>query len=64
MSNVNKRIIDTIEESSFPKEVKDLLKTLLNIELRNFQDKTFFYAKDYDRVIKELADSFRRRVSQ
>jgi hypothetical protein len=61
---VNKRIIDTIEESNFPREVKDLLKTLLNIELRNFQNKMFLYGKDYDRVIKELTESFRRREGQ
>jgi hypothetical protein len=61
---VNKRIIDTIEGSNFPKEIKDLLKTLLNIELRNFQNKTFIYGKDYDRVIKELAESWRRREGQ
>jgi hypothetical protein len=64
MSNVNRRIIDTIEAGNFPKEVKDLLKTLLNIELRNFQNRMFLYGKDYDRVIMELAESWRRRKGQ
>lgn len=56
MSDVNRRIIETIEESKFPKEIKDLLKALLNIELRNFQIRNPLYGKDYDRVIAELAE--------
>lgn len=58
---MNRRIIDTIDGSDFPKEIKDLLKTLLNIELRNFQNKTAFYGKDYDRAIMELADAKHRQ---
>jgi hypothetical protein len=61
MSNVNKRIIDTIEGSNFPEDIKALLKALLNIELRNFQTKTPLYGKDYDRVIMELAEARRRK---
>lgn len=57
LSDVNRRIIETIEESKFPKEIKDLLKALLNIELRNFQIRNPLYGKDYDRVIAELAEA-------
>lgn len=61
MSDVNRRIIETIEESKFPKEMKDLLKALLNIELRNFQIRNPMYGKDYDRVITELAEKRKPR---
>lgn len=61
MSNVNRRIIETIEESDFPKDIKNLLKTLLNIELRNSQFKNPLYGKDYDRVVIELAEARHRR---
>lgn len=61
MSSINKRIIETIEESKFNKEIKDLLKALLNVELRNFQIKSPLYGKDYDRIIMELAETSRRR---
>jgi hypothetical protein len=64
MSDVNRRIIKTIEESKFPAETKDLLKTLLNIELRNFQIKNPLYGKDYDRTIMELAEKRKRRGSR
>jgi len=61
LSSINKRIIETIEESKFNKEIKDLLKALLNVELRNFQIKSPLYGKDYDRIIMELAETSRRR---
>jgi hypothetical protein len=53
MSNVSKRILETIANSEFPRNIKDLLKTLLLIELRNFEDKSPRYGEDYDRAIKE-----------
>ena len=55
MSSVNKRILETIEKSAFPNEVKELLNALLAIELRHFGDKNPRYAEDYDRNIKRLA---------
>ncbi|TRZ49254.1 MAG: hypothetical protein D4S01_08980 [Dehalococcoidia bacterium] len=55
MSEVNKRIFDTIEKASFSKDVKDLLKTLLIIELRNSATKYPLYWQDYDRAIKKLS---------
>jgi len=61
LSSVNRRILETVEESKFPPEIKDLLKALLNIELRNFQYKSPLYGKDYDRVIIELAEARRRK---
>jgi len=56
MSSVNKRILETIEEGDFPEDIKDLLKALLNIELKNFATKYPLYAKDYDRIITNLAE--------
>ncbi len=55
MSNVNRRILKTIEEGKFEENIKELLKTLLAIELRNMADKTIRYAEDYDRCIKRFA---------
>ena len=53
LSSVNKRILNTIEESEFSKEIKDLLRALLMIELRNFGDKNPRYSEDYDRIVKK-----------
>ena len=64
MSSVNKRILETIEESKFPKEIKDLLKTLLNIELKNFATKYPLYSKDYDRIIMNLAEVRKTREDE
>lgn len=61
MSTVNKRIMETIQESSFPKEIKELLRVLLNIELRNFQNRNPLYSKEYDRIIMEFVETRRRR---
>jgi len=54
MSQINKRILNAIEKSNFPQEIKDLLKNLLMVELRNFEDKYPRYGEDYDRIIKKL----------
>lgn len=55
VSSVNKRILETIQKSDFSDEVKELLKSLLAIELRHIGDKIPRYAEDYDRNIKKLA---------
>jgi hypothetical protein len=55
MSSVNKRILETIEESNFDENIKDLLKTLLMIELENMADKSIRYSEDYDRAIKRFS---------
>ena len=55
VSNINRRILETIEKSAFPDEVKELLRTLLTIELKHFGDRNPRYAEDYDRNIKRLA---------
>ena len=59
MSSVNKKILETIEESEFPEEIKELLKALLTIEIKNFASKYPLYSKDYDRIIMNLAESRR-----
>jgi hypothetical protein len=55
MSSVNKRILETIERSTYSDEVKELLRALLMIELRHHGDKNPRYAEDYDRNIKKIA---------
>jgi hypothetical protein len=55
MVSVNKRILETLEKSKYSGEVKELIKTLLVIELRNSGDKAPRYAEDYDRNIKKFA---------
>jgi len=52
MSAVNKRILDAILKSNYPDEIKQLIKSLLMIELRNIGDKNARYSEDYDRYIK------------
>ncbi len=55
MSTVNRKILETIEESDLTQEIKELLKELLVIEARNAEDKKPRYSEDYDRIIKNLA---------
>lgn len=55
MSSVNKKIIETIEKSAYSDEIKELLKSLLAIELKNYNDKSPRYSEDYDRNIMRLA---------
>lgn len=55
MSTVNKRILETLESSGYSNEVKELIRTLLMIELRHKGDKIPRFAEDYDRNIKRLA---------
>lgn len=51
MSKLNKRILDTINESDYDQTMKDFLKELLMIELRNFEDKYPRYTKDYEQIL-------------
>jgi hypothetical protein len=55
MSKVNKRIFETIERASFSKDIQDLLKTLLVIELKNSATRNIRYGEDYDRAIKKFS---------
>jgi GTP cyclohydrolase FolE2 len=55
MSSVNKKILETVENSDASDEVKELLKSLLAIELRHHGDKNPRYAEDYDRNIMRIA---------
>lgn len=64
MSTVNKRILETVEESEFPKEIKDLLKALLNVELKNLAGNYPLYAKDYDRIIMTQEEARRRKAGK
>lgn len=55
MSNINKKIVETIEKSAYSDEVRELLRTLLAFELKNRSDKNPRYSEDYDRIIMRLA---------
>lgn len=57
MPNVNRRIIETIDQSKYPEDIKKMLKSLLTIELRNSQTKSSLYSRDYDRIISEISES-------
>jgi hypothetical protein len=61
MSSVNRRILKTIEKGNFDQSIKDLLKTLLMIELKNMADKTIRYSEDYDRAIKRFSGIIEKR---
>lgn len=52
---MSKRILDSLDKSGYSDEVKELIRTLLFIELRHKGDKSPRYAEDYDRNIKRLA---------
>lgn len=54
MSSVNRKILETIDKSAYSEEVKELLKSLLAIELKNHGDKKPRYAEDYDRSIMRI----------
>lgn len=53
---VNRRILEAIAKSNYPDEVKQLIKTLLMIELRNAGDRNAHYSEDYDRQIKKFSN--------
>jgi ribosome-binding protein aMBF1 (putative translation factor) len=57
MSNVNKKILKSIEDGDFAPEIKELLRSLLVVEARNAEDKKPRYSEDYDRIIKKLAEN-------
>jgi hypothetical protein len=54
MSRVNRKILEAIEESHFAQDMKDFLRTLLMVELRNVGDKRPRYSEDYDRAIRKF----------
>ena len=54
--NMNKRILETIEDSDYTEDIKSLLKALLAIELRNLGDNKPRYSEDYDRNIKKFSN--------
>ena len=58
---MNKKILEIIDKSEYSKDVKDLVKGLLYIELRNFERGDLRYGYDYDRVINRLMRMHRRK---
>jgi hypothetical protein len=54
LPGINKKMLETIEKSDYPEDIKELLKALLNIELKLAGDKKPRYSEDYDRKIKEV----------
>jgi len=51
--SINQRIIDAINKSDFDERTKGLLKTLLVIELGNFEEARPRYGDEYDRAIDQ-----------
>lgn len=56
MPNINKKILEAVEEADFPQDMKAFLKDLLMIELRIFGDRKPRYSEDYDRVINRFVE--------
>jgi hypothetical protein len=56
LPNVNRRIIETIDQSKYPEDIKKMLKSLLTIELRNSQNRSSLFSRDYDRIISEISE--------
>jgi hypothetical protein len=52
--SVSKRLLEAIDKSENSDEIKELLKTLLFIELRNSERGDLHYSEEYDRVIKRI----------
>jgi len=50
---VNKRIIDKIKNSDFDESVKEFLRTVLFVELRNFEIGQSRYKDEYEAIINK-----------
>lgn len=57
--DVNRRILNKIEESEIQKEVKDFLKKILFIELENFESGYSRYSKRYEIEIMKYAKRYK-----
>jgi hypothetical protein len=55
LSDVNNRLSESIKNSEIDDKIKKMLKLLLNIELRNFNDNNSRYSEDYDKIINDLS---------
>ena len=62
MSEINKRLIKTLEESDYEFKIKELLKKLLFIELRNYNNNYPRYGEDYERIIIDLIDKKEKKI--
>lgn len=58
--DINKKIIDKINDSSYEEEIKDFLKKLLVLELDHFEEGRWIYHSKYDGEIIKSANKFRR----
>ena len=54
MPGINPKIKETIEKSDCPKDIKQLLLDLVNVELRNKGDGCVYYSDEYDRKLSEV----------
>jgi len=54
----NKRIIETISKDDCDEVVKELLRSLLYLEIRNYDTSKSTYSKEYDKIIKELSETY------
>jgi len=51
MSDINDRLIKYIDEVSCEENIREFIKQLLFIELRNFNNNYPRYGEDYERII-------------
>ena len=56
--DINKNIIDKLNESEFENEIKSFLIKLLVLELDNFEEGRWRYSEKYDREIINYAHKF------
>jgi len=57
MPIINPKINETINNSKYPEDIKQLLLTLINIELRNKGDGYTHYGEEYERRLSEIIRS-------
>jgi len=62
MSGINQRLLNAIEAGDYKPEIKELLKNLLAIELRNFNDNYPRYSEDYERIIIRISEKRRTKI--
>jgi len=53
-SSINRRIIDKINQSEYDENIKNFLKSILNIELRHSEEGYLRYGREYDRCIQKV----------
>ena len=62
--DINKKIIDKINECNYDEGIKEFLKTLLILELDHFEEGRWIYHNTYDREIINYANKYGGRRNE